>query len=131
MKKLFLTFFVLLSFSVLIVPNITTSQTFNPAKGIVPCGNPGQPACEIKDFFIMLAIIYDFLVKWIATPLAILGLTIGAIFILISAGNPSLNKRGWDIVWAAVIGLALVFCSWLIINTLLSAMGYQGAWNVL
>ena len=77
----------------------------------------------------MLANIYNFLVYWIAGPLAILAITIGAVFLLISAGNPNLYKLGWGIIRNAIIGLVLVFCSWLIINTLLSALGFNmGTW---
>ena len=105
------------------------SPFFANAAGLVPCGNPGQPACTIGCFFVMLANIYDFLVKWIAAPLATLAITIGAVMLMISAGNPNLATNGKKVLWAAIIGLALVFCSWLIINTLLSALGFNmGSW---
>jgi len=95
----------------------------------VRCGNPGQSQCTICDLFATLIYIYNFLVLNIATPLAILGLTIGGVFILISAGNPNLLGTGKKILWAAIIGLLLVFCSWIIINTILSAIGYNfGTW---
>jgi len=94
------------------------------AAGLVPCGNPGEPACGIKDFFTMLSKIYDFLVLYIATPFAILGLTIGGVLLLISAGNPGLAQKGKDALKFSIIGLILAFGSWLIIRTLLSSMGY-------
>lgn len=95
----------------------------------VRCGNPGQPQCTICSFFATLIYIYNFLVLSIATPLAIIGVTIGGVFILISAGNPNLMGSGKKILWAAIIGLALVFCSWLIINEILSIIGYNlGTW---
>jgi hypothetical protein len=131
MKKNLSIIFVLLFIAVLIVPIAATAQTFNPEKGIVPCGNPGQPACEIKDFFIMLALIYDFIVWWIATPLAIIALTVGAIFMLISAGNPSLFGRGKQIIMWSIIGLVLVFCSWLIVNFIMETLGYAVRWDTL
>lgn len=77
----------------------------------------------------MLANIYDFLVKWIASPLAILAVVIGAVILMISAGNPNLAGTGKKIIYAAIIGLVLVFLSWLIINTLLDALGFNmGSW---
>ena len=95
----------------------------------VRCGNPGQPQCTICNFFETLIYIYNFLVLSIATPLAIVGVTIGGVFILISAGNPTLMGKGKQILWSAIIGLFLVFASWVIINTILSVIGYQmGAW---
>ena len=133
MKKNILIVLVLLFVVILIAPQIIIARGFNPEKGIVPCGKAanGSDACTITDFFVMLAIIYDFIVKWIATPLAVLMLVIGGVLMLISAGNPVLLKKGQDFFWAAIIGLVLVFCSWLIINFIMTALGYQGAWNVL
>jgi len=101
------------------------------AQGLVPCGNPGQPNCTIELFFVLLDNIFNFIVYWIATPLAILGLTIGGIFILISAGNPNLAGKGKNILWVTTIGLVLVFCAWLIVNFILITLGYQGAWNTI
>ena len=100
----------------------------------VRCGNgdptkPGYHACDICDFFATLIYIYNFLVLSIATPLAIVGVTIGGVFILISAGNPNLMGSGKKILYSAIIGLFLVFASWVIINTILSTIGYQmGTW---
>jgi len=101
------------------------------AAGLVPCGGPGEEACTITHFFTMLARIFNFIVYSIATPLAVIMLTIGAIMLLISAGNPNLAGMGKKILWASAVGLVLVFCSWLIINFILTALGYTGAWNVL
>ncbi|MBI3631517.1 MAG: hypothetical protein HY219_01455 [Candidatus Staskawiczbacteria bacterium] len=123
MKK----YFLLISlFFLFLVPVLANAQA-----PLVPCGNPGQNPCIIEDFFIMLDRIFNFIVYFIATPLAILMLTIGGIMILISAGNPTLASKGKNILYLAIIGLALVFCSWLIINFILTTLGYQGAWNSL
>jgi len=123
MKKIFLLislFFLILS----LTPVFTNAA-------IVPCGNPGQAQCTITDFFVMLNNIYNFIVWNIAAPLAILGLTIGGIFMMISAGNPQLLGTGKNILKMAIIGLVLVFCSWIIVNTILTALGYKGNWSVL
>ena len=79
----------------------------------------------------MLNNIYNFIVKIIAAPLAVIALTIGGILMLISAGNPNLMGLGKKIFYAAIIGLALVFCSWVIINTILTILGYTGTWSTI
>ena len=103
------------------------------AQGLVPCGKAadGSDACTIEHFFIMLSNIFNFIVYWIAAPLAVLMITIGGVMILISAGNPNLAGMGKKILWVSIIGLVLVFCSWLIVNFILTALGYTGAWNTL
>jgi hypothetical protein len=107
-----------------LIPALASAQA-----PFVRCGNEGQQPCTICDFFATLTYVYNFLVLDIATPLAIIALIIGGIFLLISAGNPNLHGTGKKIMYAAIIGLALVFGSWLIINTILSVLGYNmGTW---
>ena len=92
MKKLFLliNLFILL---LVLAPVLVNAQII-----LVPCGNAPGPTtlpgttnpCTINDFFALLNNIFNFVVYWVATPLAILMLTIGGIMIMISAGNPNL-----------------------------------------
>lgn len=121
MKKSLLLFFLVLVF----VPIIALAQ-----EGIVTCGN-GATGCTIEDFFGMLGRIYNFIVKQIAAPLAIIAITVGGILMLISAGNPNLMSLGKKIFYVAIIGLVLVLCSWLIIDFILGALGYKykGSWS--
>lgn len=121
MNKLFLVLFI----SLIII--FLFSKTVLGA-GLVPCGNPGEDACTIAHFFVMLANIYDFIVKYIATTLAVIMITVGAIFMMISAGNQNLFGTGRKMVYSAIIGLILVFGSWLIIDTILNILGYSGNW---
>lgn len=98
------------------------------ADRLVPCDGPD---CDICNFFQMLVNVYQFIVFQIATPLAVIALTVGGIFMMISAGNPGLFGKGKTILWAAIIGLVLVFGSFLIINTILTILGYnQGLGNI-
>jgi len=111
-------FFVLLS--VLIILPFTVSGS------IVTCNGPD---CTICKFFAMLANIYYFLTAKIATPLAVIALTVGGVMIMMSAGNPNVLSNGKKILWSAIIGLALVFGSWIIINFILTTLGYAlGSW---
>jgi hypothetical protein len=77
----------------------------------------------------MLVNVYQFIILEIATPLAIVAITVGGIMLLISAGSPNLAGLGKKILYAAIIGLALVFCSWLIIDFVLTTLGMtSGSW---
>ncbi|MCX6721478.1 MAG: hypothetical protein NT026_02675 [Candidatus Staskawiczbacteria bacterium] len=120
MKKIFA--ISILSFALL----ISFLPLMTKAAGLVTCSGAD---CTINKFFEMLVKIYNFLVLDIATPLAIIALIVGAIFMLVSAGNPNLHGTGKKIIYAAIIGLALVFCSYLIINFILVDMlGFKGNW---
>jgi len=119
MNKFILAFILLFLIVVVLTPQFSYAEG-----GLVPCDGPN---CTLCSFFEMLANIYDFIVKNIATPLAILALTIGGILILISAGNPNLLSLGKGILYSAIIGLVLVWGSFLIINFTLHAIGYNNA----
>ena len=140
MKKIYLTLFVSLALLFLIFGMANAKlcdsrplDAHGKPMGLVPCGDKDssgkQCSCDIGHIFVMLSLIYNFIVIDIATPLAVLALTIGGILWLISAGNPRLLGVGKSIFWAAVIGLALVFCSWIIIDFILKAVGYTGNWS--
>ena len=101
-------------------PGLTLA--WNSGDPIVPCTDN----CTLDNFFTMLGNIYSFIVTVIATPLAVVAIAIGGILMMISAGNPNLMGLGKKIFYAALIGLALVWCSYLIIQVILQAIGYTG-----
>lgn len=122
-KKILLVIFLVLA----LIPLATAS-----AQGLVPCGNDvnknniidPEEQCTIGYFFSMLGLIYNFLVLNIATPLATLGLIIGGVLFIFSGGNPGLAQWGKDAIRLSIIGLVLALGSWLIIKTILTALGY-------
>jgi hypothetical protein len=117
MKKIFLPILLFCLLSIIFVPVAAI------AGGLVPCNTN----CGIGDFFTMLLNIYNFLVKDIATPLAVVAVTIGGILILISAGNPNLMGKGKTVLFSAIIGLCLAWGSFLIINFIVcTTLGYCG-----
>lgn len=140
MKKIFLPIFLFCLVLLFFVP-FSIKSVEDPAcgsTGIVRCGcsTPTYDAdekctncCEISDFFAMLGRIYEFIVKIIAIPLAIIAITIGGILMMISAGNPNMMSLGKKIFYSAIIGLVLVFCSYLIIQTILSILDYKNLTN--
>ncbi len=140
MKKSFLIFF-LLMISLLLLSNTAKADLVtgycnesSPPLGLVPCGNTinadGGLACpcQLGHIFTLAQNIYNFLIFYIATPLAGLLIVIGGVLLLLSAGNPNLAATARKILWGTLIGIFLVFGAWLIINVVLMAIGYQGSW---
>jgi len=121
MKKIFLPIAVFCLLTIISVPFLTKAQ------GIVPC----DTNCGISDFFTLLVNIYNFIVLQIATPLAVIAIVIGAILMMISAGNPGEFAKGKEIIIWSLVGLVLVFCSWLIIDFIMKSLGYTGNWSSL
>src|SRR3989344_345860 len=116
-KKYFFAFLLLVLF---LVPVLTFAQ------GLVPCGqgsptnpdgtpNPSWRRCELADLFTLIINVYNFLVIYISTPLAGLGIVLGGVLILISGGpggsnpvtgiaSPNMYNKGKSIVTGAILG---------------------------
>jgi len=127
MKRVFPILFISLGF-LLLISGITYAQ------GLVPCGQPGKPRCELGDLFTLVRNIYNFIVLYISTPLAGLIIVIGGILMMISGGpgspspitgvaSPNLYNTAKNMISGAIFGWFLIWGSWLIIHTLLWALG--------
>ena len=121
MKKTFSAILLLLTLSTIFIPLVTK------AGGIVPCDGVGTP-CTLCMVFNMLTTIYTDIVLW-AAPLAVIALIVAGIMIMVSAGNPNLASTGKTILKAAIIGLILVFCSYMIIDFIVTTLNPSaGSW---
>ena len=101
-------------------------------KGFVPCArkcdNPKTLHCECDScqfchFFIMLDTIFDFIMFPLAPTVATLMLVIGGVMFFFAGAKPEAMKTGKDIIFSALLGLAIIFTAWIVINTLLGFMG--------
>lgn len=63
--------------------------------------------------------------------LALLMFVYGGVMMLISAGNSEKVSKAKGILTAAVIGLVIVFASYLIVDFTLKALGYTNSWSSL
>ncbi len=112
-----------------LIPILSAAQT-----PLVTCGQPGGARCELKDIFDLVLNVFNFILL-IAAPLAGLMVVIGGVMIMVSGGpgaagpggvaSPNLYSRGKTILWGAVLGLVLILTSWLIIHSVLDAIGYK------
>lgn len=112
----------ILQASLFIFPLVTFAQ----GKGLVPCGRPGEKACELKDLFGLLVAIYNFLLG-MAGIVAFAFLIYGGIKMFLYSVDEENLATGKKTVLEALIGLAIVASAYLIVNTLLVALGVQNA----
>ena len=115
-RKLFFVTILVCLVAVLFVPFIIRA-----AEPIVQCDGVTKE-CDFNAAKAMLERILNFLVNTIAAPLAILAITIGAILMMTSAGDPNRMGMGKKILYAAIIGLFLAFGTSAIIKFILSAL---------
>ncbi|MBI2640678.1 MAG: hypothetical protein HYW91_02200 [Candidatus Sungbacteria bacterium] len=99
------------------------------AKGLVPCGGAGEPACQPCHIFSLIQNIFDFIWKFLATPLAILMFAYGGFLMLIPGigGEKSvpMYQKGKKVLTNAVVGLLIIFLAWLTIDTIIKALAGQ------
>lgn len=109
--------------------------------GLVPCG-PGKadPVCDVCDFFVLIDNIIDFISIKIAPYLALLLIIGGAFMMIVSGGSETQYAKGKTIITSAIVGLLIIWGSWVIIDTIMSGLtsfGSQGTapnfipWNTI
>lgn len=93
---------------------------------LVPCGYaPGRtdvPAeytvpCNLCHIAVLTINITNYLIYWVAFPAVVILVAIGGIMILIAGPSEERQAAGKKILTTTVIGLIIVFLSWLIVDT--------------
>jgi len=98
---------------------------FSLAAGLVPCGGPGEPACQFCHFFVMLDEIIDFVLFTLVPPIAVLMLAIGGamfIFAYFSGGEQTLSQAK-KLITSVFLGLVIIFAAWILINLFFQIIG--------
>lgn len=101
---------------------VSGPRTNCPTKGLVPCGTTGCP-CQPCDFFAIIDHALDFILFRMVPVIAILLLVIGGIMFFFAGTDPGMFGKAKAIITSTIIGLAIIFTSFLIIGTILSAIG--------
>jgi len=87
-------------------------------------------SCELSDLG-KLAIGISRWILGIVGSLSLLAFVYGGVLFLISAGNRETVQKAKQVIIGAVIGLTIVFASYLIIQFVLQALGYQETWTTI
>jgi len=118
MKKIFIA-----SILILIFFTIFPIETYG--QGLVPCGGAGNP-CKLCHFFVLLNNIWVLILKIVA-GIAAITFTVGGIMFLFAGNNPAMLQSGKKVVTSTVIGLLIIFGSWMLVNTILTWPGFVSA----
>ena len=104
--------------------------------GLVPCGrtcdDPCTKNCEcapctLCHLFVLFKRIVDFLTLNIIFPLAVLMIVVGGAMFLTAGGDPGRIGGAKKILTATVIGLAIIFLAWLIVDTVITFLTPAGS----
>ncbi len=116
---------VILMIVLLILPAMSSVS----AQGLVNCGKTIEDPCEFDDVVTLIHNLMNFILINLSIPIAAI-MFVYAGFLMLVPGGESGSKRSKakNIFTNAVLGLLLVVGAWLIVNTLLSILGYDGSW---
>lgn len=98
---------------------------------LVPCGTESNP-CKLCHLWQLGNRIINFIIWDLSIPAATILIIAAGVILLISGGNENRVALGRTIFTNTVIGLVIVFCAWLLIDTLFSTLAtgqFTWPWN--
>jgi len=140
MKKIFLVVLLIGSLFPLIILAFSNSYTVTDVtsglsytatyEGFVPCGRTpsviqvdGTMAviidCSFCHLFVMIDGIVDFVLLKLVPPIATLILIFAGISFYFALGNPEKFRHARSVLLSVVIGLVIIYASWIIINAVM------------
>ncbi len=103
------------------------------ARGLVPCGGPGEPACQSCHVVALTNNIIGWLVLILGTIAAIV-IVYAGVKLVTSAGNQGAMEDAKSLITNIIIGYVIVLAGWLIIDYVMKVLvdeGSFGVWNQL
>ncbi len=104
------------------------------ASGLVPCGGPGEKACDLCFLFSMIKGVVDFFLFTIIPLAAVLIFAVCGFNLMANRGNPDTTSKTKKVLYSTAIGLIIVFAGWALVNTIFTAIGFttwqssEGKW---
>lgn len=84
---------------------------------LVPCGRQGLPECSLCHIWQLVSNLINFVIFGLTPPIAAFLFVIAGITLLTAGGNESKVATAKQIFTTTVVGLAIIFCSWLVVDT--------------
>jgi len=100
--------------------------------GLVPCGGEGEEECTLCHLWELASRVINFISFNVAIPIAVLLFVVAGFLFLTSGGNQTRLTRAKGIFFNTLIGLVIIFCSWLIVDTIFKTLArdtFVGSWN--
>lgn len=120
MKKTFNIYFIILTLIIFIFPRLSIAVD----TGLIPC----TENCGFNDFMQLINNFVDFILFKLTVPIAAICFAYAGFLMITSGGEVSKKTKAKNILVNVVLGFIFALAAWLIINTILSVLGYDGAW---
>jgi len=117
MKKIIIVSILLFLFTV----SFTQAAGFHTGP-IVPCGGDNQPACDLCHLWNLASNIINFISFNLAIPVATLMIVVAGVIYMTSGGVDDKIGLAKKVLTNTIIGLVIIFCSWLLVDTLVKTL---------
>ena len=101
-------------------PTATIEKPDDVASTIIPCTDK----CTFSDVFKLINNLLVFFLKELLIPIFIILIMYAGFKYITAQGNPSKKADLKKLFGNMILGLVLILCSWLIVHTILVALGY-------
>jgi hypothetical protein len=88
---------------------------------LVPCGGSGNP-CKLCHLWQLFSNLINFVIFGLSVPIAALLFVVAGVYLLTAGGNESRVGKAREVFTQTLIGLLIIFCSWLIVDTLVKTL---------
>ncbi len=103
------------------------------AAGLVPCGGPGEEACQTCHVVQLISTVVQYLVMILGVVAAIL-IVVSGLRLVVSAGDASAKAKAKSMISSLLIGYVIVLAGWMLVDlglrAILNSTTY-GVWNVI
>lgn len=111
-------------FMLLALPALSFAAQDPSLLGLVTC----KEKCDFNDLMILINKVINFIIFSLALPIAAIMFAYAGFKLVTSGGDTGARQTAKTIFTNTLIGLVFVVAAWLIINTVLSILGYNGGW---
>ncbi|MCX6755491.1 MAG: chitobiase/beta-hexosaminidase C-terminal domain-containing protein [Candidatus Nomurabacteria bacterium] len=108
--------------------NVTSATSLSsPAGGLVPeCTS--TKGCQWKELLSLVNKVVKFILFALGIPIAAIMFMYAGFKLITSGGNPSELTKAKGVFGSVFMGIVLAAAAWLIINVVLTTLGYDGSW---
>ena len=117
----------------LLTANLLLALTLMPGQALAGCADPIIPCttdCNFCHVFDLVENILSFILTCLTPVIASLFLMVGGFYFLTAGGDPSKINKARNIVFAVVVGVVIVFISWVALNTFMESIGVATKGNL-
>lgn len=96
------------------------------AEGLVPCDTGAS--CDFNAFMDLINGLMDFVLFKLAVPIAAIMFAYAGFKMVTSGGSSEARGVAKNVFSSTVIGFVLAATAWIVVKSILSILGYNGAW---